>query len=373
MSQSGHLSWAEIDIGALRHNYWLLKKRAGTAGIMAVVKADAYGHGAIEVSKAFIEEGVTMLAVAFVKEGLELREAGIKTPILVFAKPSADNIGIQLQNNLEVTISDKEDVDLVSSAAKKLSSDARVHLNVDTGMNRLGAQYNEAYEIAEKISTDKELIFGGLYSHLTSSDESDFAMTKRQIKDYIEIIDNLKGNNINFGLLHLANSGGLLTVPDSIFDMVRLGISLYGYNPNPFQRNEDKLIQVMTLKSTVTMVRDVDEGMSVSYGRKWIAKRNTKIATIPIGYADGINRLLSNDMEVLIKGDRFPIVGIVTMDMIMADVGSANINNGDEVVIYGTQGDEIITISDIAQRLNTIQYEICCSESNRIPRIYVNS
>ena len=373
MSIGGHLSWVEIDIGALRHNYWLLKKRAGNAGIMAVVKADAYGHGAIEVSKAFIEEGVAMLAVAFVKEGLELREAGIKSPILVFAKPSADNIGIQLQNNLEVTISEMEDVELVASASKKISSEARVHLNVDTGMNRLGAQYDEASEIAKKISEKKELNFSGLYSHLSSSDESDSGTTIRQIKDYSEIIDTLKRNKINYGLLHLANSGGLLNVPDSIFDMVRLGISLYGHNPNPHKENEDNLIQVMTLKSTVAMVRDVDEGKSVSYGQSWTAKRNTKVATIPVGYADGINRLLSNDMEVLIKGNRYPVVGQVTMDMIMADVGSTNINNGDEVVIYGTQVDESIAISDIAKRLNTIPYEICCSVSSRIPRIYVNS
>lgn len=373
MSHGGHLSWAEIDIGALRHNYWLLKKRAGSAGIMAVVKANAYGHGAIEVSKAFIEEGVAMLAVAFVREGLELRDAGIRTPILVFAKPSADTIGIQLQSDLDVTISDIEDVALVSSTAKKLSSTARVHLNIDTGMNRLGAQYDKAVETAEKLSEEKELEFAGLYSHLSSSDDIDSDASINQIKDYNEIINILEGKNIEYGLRHLANSGGLLNVPDSIFDMVRLGISLYGHNPNPQQQSEDKLIQVMTLKSTVSMVRTVDEGMSVSYGGSWTAKQKTKIATIPIGYADGINRLLSNDMEVLIGGDRFPVVGMVTMDMIMADVGSANIEKGDEVVIYGSQGNQTISISEIAKRLNTIPYEISCAVSGRIPRIYVNS
>jgi len=372
MSHGGHLSWAEIDIGALRHNYWLLKKRAGTAGIMAVVKADAYGHGVVEVSKAFIEEGVAQLAVAFVKEGIELREAGLKTPILVFARPSSENIGIQIQNNLDVTISDIEDVELVSSAAKELSAAVRVHLNVDTGMNRLGVQYDKAAETAEKISTERKLVFAGLYSHLSSSDADDSGASKSQIRDYTEIINTLERKKIRYGLLHLANSGGLLNVPESIFDMVRLGISLYGHNPNPLRQSKDKLIQVMTLKSTVTMVREVDEGMSVSYGRTWIANRKTKIATIPIGYADGVNRRLSNDMDVLIKGKRFPVVGQITMDMLMADVGSSNVDKGDEVVIYGTQGDETITISEIAQRLNTIPYEITCSVSNRVPRIYVN-
>lgn len=373
MSHGGHPSWAEIDIGALRHNYWLLKKRAGSAGIMAVVKANAYGHGAVEASKAFIEEGVAMLAVAFVQEGLELRDAGIKTPILVFAKPSADSIGIQLQNNLDVTISDIEDVDLVSSTMKKLSTTARVHLNVDTGMNRLGVQYDKAIETAEKISAEKELEFAALYSHLSSSDKIESDKTNTQINDYNAIIAVLEEKKIKYGLRHLANSGGLLNVPESIFDMVRLGISLYGHDPNPFQKSEDDLIQVMTLKSTVSMVRAVEAGMSVSYGESWTAKQKTKIATIPIGYADGINRQLSNDMEVLIDGNRFPVVGKVTMDMIMADVGSANINKGDEVVIYGTQGSQTISISEIALRLNTISYEISCSVSNRIPRIYVNS
>ena len=358
MSHGGHLSWAEIDIGALRHNYWLLKKRAGTAGIMAVVKADAYGHGAIEVSKAFIEEGVAMLAVAFVQEGIELRDAGIKTPILVFAKPSADNIGIQLQNELDVTISAVDDVDLVSSTAKKLSSSARVHLNIDTGMNRLGVRFSDAVETAEKLSAVKELEFSGLYSHLSTSDDIDSDTSKFQIKDYNEIIDILERKKINYGLRHLANSGGLLNYPESVFDMVRLGISLYGHNPNPHQQSEDNLIQVMTLKSTVVMVRDVDEGMSVSYGRSWIAKQKTRIATIPIGYADGINRQLSNDMEVLIGGNRHPVVGRVTMDMIMADVGSSNIEKGDEEVIYGTQGNQTITISAIAQCLKQIPYVV---------------
>ncbi|MCH8288710.1 MAG: alanine racemase [Candidatus Marinimicrobia bacterium] len=373
MSLGGHLTWAEIDIGALRHNYWLIKNKASGAGIMAVVKADAYGHGMVEASKTFIEEGVSYLAVAFVKEGIELREAEIKTPTLVFARPTRDFIGTQIQNSLDVTIADPEDVELVAGAAKRLSIPARVHLNVDTGMSRLGVEYGDVVAVAQNINSKEDLVFAGIYSHLATSDEFDPSHSKIQIQKYKDVIEQIRNEGISPGLCHLANSGGLLNLPDSIFNMVRIGIALYGHNPNPLRQKEDDLLQVMTLKSTVSQIRTVTEGTAVSYGRTWIAGEQTKLATIPIGYADGIDRSLPGKLEVLINGKRFNVVGRVTMDMMMADIGNSDVKVGDEVVVYGTQGTESISISEVAQKFNSISYEITCSVSKRVPRVYVNS
>lgn len=372
MSKGGHLTWAEIDVGALRHNYWLLKKKAAGAGLMAVVKADAYGHGAIEASKVFIEEGVSYLAVAFVNEGIELRDAGIKTPVLVFARPNEESIGIHLQNSLDVTVADPDDVMLISEVAKKLSVRPRVHLNIDTGMARLGIPIGIAVETAEMIAEQELLLFTGIYSHLSSSDSLDQNFTKDQNDKFIDIIETIKDRGINPGLVHINNSGGLLGTSSNAFDMARPGIGLYGFHPDPGRQDEEELMQVMTLKSTVSLLRQIEKGSSVSYGQTWIAKEKTKIATIPIGYADGINRLLSNNMEVLIKGKRYPVVGNITMDMIMADVSNSDLEVGDEVVIYGNQESESIRIADVALKLKTISYELTCSISNRVPRIYVN-
>lgn len=372
MSKGGHLTWAEIDVGALRHNYWLLKNKASSAGVMAVVKADAYGHGAIEASKIFIEEGVSYLAVAFVNEGVELREAGIKTPILVFAGPNEESMGIQLQNSLDVTVSNTDDVTLISEVAKKLSLKARVHLNIDTGMSRLGVPIENAIKAAEMIKNDNQLVFTGTYSHLSSSDDLDQNFTKNQYEKFIDIVETFKEKGINPGLMHIKNSGGLLGDFSENFDLVRPGIGLYGYHPNPGRQDEEELIQVMTIKSTVSLLRGIKEGTSVSYGQTWMAKEKTIIAAIPIGYADGINRSLSNNMEVLIRGKRYPVVGNITMDMIMVDVGNSDVEIGDEVVIYGNQDSESIRIADVALKLNTISYELTCSISNRVPRIYVN-
>ena len=372
MSKGGHLTWAEIDVGALRHNYWILKKKAVSAGVMAVVKADAYGHGAIEASKVFIEEGVSYLAVAFVNEGIELREAGIKTPILVFARPNEESIGIQLQNSLDVTVTEPEDIMLISKAALNLSVEARVHLNIDTGMTRLGVPIGNATETAAMIAEKKQLVFTGIYSHLSSSDDLDQTFTKNQYDKFIDSVGTIKERGINPGLIHISNSGGLLGTSSDSFDLVRPGIGLYGYHPNPGRQDEEELIQVMTLKSTVSLLRQIEKDTPVSYGQTWIAKEKTNIATIPIGYADGIHRSLSNNMEVLIGGKKYPVVGIITMDMIMADVGNSDVKVGDEVVIYGNQESESIRIADVALNLKTISYELICSISKRVPRIYVN-
>ncbi|TFB12163.1 alanine racemase [Candidatus Marinimicrobia bacterium MT.SAG.3] len=372
MSKGGHLTWAEIDVGALRHNYWILKNKAAGAAMMTVVKADAYGHGVIESSKVFIEEGVSYLAVAFVTEGVELRDAAIKTPILVFARPNEESIGIQLQNSLDVTVTDPDDVTLISEVAKKLSLKARVHLNIDTGMSRLGVTIGDAVETAKKIAEQEQLVFAGIYSHLSSSDDLDQTFTDNQYEKFMNIVDAVKKEGINPGLTHISNSGGLLGDSSRTFDMVRPGIALYGHHPNPGRQDEKELIQVMTLKSTVSQLRKIEKESPVSYGQRWRAKEKTIIATIPIGYADGISRLLSNNMEVLIGGKRYPVVGTITMDMIMVDVGNSDVKIGDEVVIYGNQESESIRIADVALKLNTISYEITCLISKRVPRIYVN-
>ena len=370
MSNGGHLTWAEIDIGALRHNYRLIDKMAGEAGIMAVVKANGYGHGAVEVSNTFIEEGVPYLAVAFVSEGIELRNAEIDTPILVFGRSTKNQIGLQIDKLLDVTICGIEDVKMVSEAAA--GKDVRVHMNVDTGMARLGVPSTEALSTARAIAESDSLIFRGLYSHFASSEREDSTTAVKQIEIFKKLADDLDGEGILPPLRHLANSGGLLNHPDSYFNMMRVGMSVYGYHPDPRRQDSVKFKHVMSLKSEVAQVRRVDAGTPVSYGGLWKAGRETSIATIPIGYTDGIDRALTGKMEVIIRGKKFAVVGLICMDMIMADVGDTGIEAGEEVVIIGIQGNESILASDLAIKQNSISYEITCGIGVRVPRVYIN-
>ncbi len=365
---------AEINLSAIEFNLQQIKDKVAPAKIMAVVKANAYGHGALEVSRKALETGASYLGVALLEEGVELRSQGIQAPILVFGGFFPDEAEEFLQHGLEVTLYNEENLFALTAAAQKLNQKARVHIEVDTGMGRVGVPWQKATSFVKRVWKTPEIEVIGLYTHLATADERDKTFANLQLTRFRSVIEQLGKEGINIPIKHAANSGAILDLPDSYFDMVRPGIIIYGYYPS-FETSESlPLRPAMRLKSTILHVKEVSAGTSVSYGREFITPRTTRIVTIPVGYADGYNRLLSNRGEVIIRGKKYPVVGRVCMDQIMVDVGEdVDVEVGDEVVLWGQQGDVEISVYDLCRKLQTIPYEVCCWVSSRVPRVYENS
>ncbi len=357
--------FAEIDLKALSHNLQIVRKKTENKNILAVVKADAYGHGAETVSKHLIKNGVSMLGVAFTQEGIALRESGIKSPIFVFF--DRDNTDACIEHNLTPVIYDLNSAKKINTLAKKMDLVVPVHIKVDTGMGRVGIMPDKALNDIPKISALSHIRPEGIMSHFSEADLQDKNFAIHQQDIFKILIKELKKSGITFKLIHMANSAAVLTMPDAHFNTVRPGIMLYGYGCC----EKEKLKPVMTLKSKIILLKKVPKGTSISYGRTFITKRKSTIATIPVGYADGYNRKLSNNGEVLIKGKRAPVAGRVCMDTIMADVTDIpDINYKSEVVLIGRQGNEQITADDIAEKIGTIPYEVLTSIGARVKRTY---
>jgi alanine racemase len=364
---------AEIDLGAIAHNLLEIKKRVAPAKVMAVVKANAYGHGAVAVAKTAVEHGVDYFGVARVEEGVELREAGITKPILVLGGFFEAQIAESLKYNLELTLYDRGLAAVLSKRARP-GKPARVHLKIDTGMGRVGAPWQQAAQFVQQIGELANIEMVGVYTHLSSADESDPTYSNTQLARFRKIILELESQGVRMPLKHAANSGALLNWPESFFDLVRPGVSLYGYYPAAETARSLPLRPAMSIKSRVIFIKEVEKDAFISYNRTYQARQKTRVATVAIGYADGYNRLLSNRGEVLIRGRRWPVIGRVTMDQIMVDIGAASeIQIGDEVVLLGRQGGEEITIYEICEKLNTIPYEVTCWVSERVARVYKNN
>lgn len=356
---------ADIDLKALSHNIAIVRKKAGQTDILAVVKANAYGHGAVEVSKCLIQNGVTGLGVACAGEGVSLREAGISVPVVVFF--DRFNTEACLHYNLTPVVSDYAAAKEISDRSRKANRSTAVHIKVDTGMGRIGMDVQSAESEILRIASLENITLEGLMSHFSDADlkEKDFA--HRQLSLFLELIKKLHGKGIRFRYLHVANSAAVMTMPDAHFTMVRPGIMLYGYACC----EEDKLMPVMSIRSRIILLKKVPAGTPISYGRTFVTRRESMIATIPAGYADGFSRKLSNNGEVLISGKRAPVVGRVCMDTIMADVtGIPDIGYDSEVVLLGRQGDERISAGDIAEKIDTIPYEVLTSVGPRVTRVY---
>jgi len=357
--------FAEIDLKALSHNLQIVRKKTGNKNVMAVVKADAYGHGSEAISKHLIKNGVSMLGVAFTHEGIALRESDIKTPILIFF--DRDNADACIKYNLTPVIYDFNTAKKINTAAKKLNLVMPVHIKVDTGMGRVGMFPDKAFSEISKISGLSNIKPEGIMSHFSDADLQDKEFANNQLDIFNTLIAALKKVGITFKFIHMANSAAVLTMPDAHFNTVRPGIMLYGYGCC----EKEKLKPVMTLKSKIILLKKVPKGTSISYGRTFITKRKSTIATIPVGYADGYNRKLSNNGEVLIKGKRAPVAGRVCMDTIMVDVTDIpDINYKSEVVLIGRQGQEEISADEIAEKISTIPYEILTSVGARVRRVY---
>jgi alanine racemase len=348
-------------------------KRAGPGrGVCVPVKADAYGHGAVPLARAALEAGASCLAVALVGEGAELREAGIRAPILLLSQALPEETEDLVSLDLAPLVGDREAADALARAARLAGKRLTVHLKVDTGMGRMGCRPGEAAELAAFILSRGPLILGGMATHLAVSDSlepGDIAYTRGQLARFREAAGSVRAAGMETGMLHAANSGALCFHEDAFFDMVRPGIFLYGYSPAGRIPGGLSAAPVMELRTAVVFVKKLRRGEAVSYGRTWTAPEDTFIATLPAGYADGIPRLLSGRHRVYIGGRPYPLVGRVCMDQCMVNLGpDTPVKRWDEAVIFGPGAD---TAADIAAKTGTIPYEITCNINKRVPRVYV--
>ena len=365
-------TWAEVSLDALARNLDEIRRLIGGARLMAVVKADAYGHGAVPVSRLLREYRAEYLAVASADEAMELRRAGIRTPILILGFTPPALTPMLIENNLTQTIFDRKTAEAMSCAAAGCARPLRVHLKVDTGMSRLGLVWRGEQTLCEMVDMCRlpHLEYEGLFTHLVQSERPDDAFTSQQLSDFDGIRDSLAAANIKFSICHCANSGAMIQYGKSHCDMVRAGLLLYGLTPGqdlPFDGQA-----AMTLYSVVSQVKEIGAGVSVSYGRTFTAHRPMRVAVVAAGYADGYVRALSGKASVLIAGRRAPILGAVCMDMLIADVtGIPEVCAGDPVVLFGPGQGSAIPAEELAGLAGTISYEIVCSVGKRVPRVYL--
>jgi len=362
---------ATIDLAAFRWNFRQIQEFVKPAKIGAVVKANAYGHGAGVIAREAERLGAAYLCVANVREGLELRQMGIKLPILVFIPPVLHEIKPALEKKLELTAYSYETARAISNTAKRHGKKAVIQVEIDTGMHHAGLAWNSAVEELQRIHALPCITLKGLYTHYATADWSDLSHAYEQLRRFTAVVDALP---FSVRLVHTANSGAVLQMKESYFDMVRPGLSLYGYYPSMQCRHSLSLQPVMSFRSYVAHVDTFDKHESFGYSLTYTTQKKTGIAIVPAGYADGVNRLFSNSGSVLIRGRKCPIVGRVRMDSILVDVGLENgVRQGDEVILFGKQGHQEISVNDWCDKLKTIPYEVTCSVSSRVPRRIINA
>lgn len=382
-----NLIWSEINLNAISHNVReLCRITSPGSRLMAVVKADGYGHGAVETALAALKNGADCLGVARVEEGLHLRRAGIAAPILILGYTLPEHSEALVLHRLAQSVYTFEAAEALSQAAARLQTKARVHIKVDTGMGRLGLLPDSprismlgkhlpgnAQRVIESISRLPHVEVEGVFTHFATADSLDKTYTLQQLERFLEFLDKLKVHGLEFPLRHAANSAALIDLPETHLDMVRPGISLYGFYPSAEVNKEGiLLIPAMALKTRVIHVKMVPAGFHVSYGMTYQTENPTVIATVSAGYADGLNRLLSSKGQMLVGGTRAGIIGRVCMDLTLLDVGHiSDVGIGDEVVIFGAQGQEFIPVEEMAETLNTVHYEIVTSLASRVARVYI--
>ncbi len=370
---------ADINLAAIDFNIRALKNITHPdSKFMAVVKADAYGHGAVMVAKTAVKSGAHWLGVARIEEAIELRNAGLDTPILIFGYIHPNHARTISDLNLTATVFDLDMAMALSESATACCKPIKIHLKVDTGMGRIGIIAKENSQILNEIVTISKLPnihVQGIYTHFACADTPDKTYTEKQIKTFTALLSDLKQTGLEFEFCHAANSAGIINFPQSHFDMVRTGIAIYGcYPSNQKETSKITLKPAMTLKSIISSVKEVPKGFHVSYGMTHKTDKKTCLASVPIGYADGFSRNFSSNGFMLVKGEKAPIVGRVCMDQTMIDIGKiADVKPGDEVIILGTQGNKNQTAEELSQRINTINYEIVSAITARIKLTYTDS
>lgn len=361
----------DVDLAAIAHNVGVVRDLVAPALLCAVVKADGYGHGSIAVSEAALDAGADWLSVALVEEAAVLRKAGISAPILLLSPPRMADLPAAVRYDLRVTVTSMAMVAPLADTAREQGRVVAVHMKVDTGMNRIGVDPRDASALARAIVARPELRLEGVFTHCAVADEPEHPFTAEQLARLDVVLDELAAAGIVPDLCHAGNSATAIAHPHGRRDLVRVGIAVYGIAPSPVLTGALELRPALSLRAEVSQVKRVGAGEGISYGLRHRFADDTTVATVPIGYADGVPRRLGLvGGEVLIGGRRRPIVGVVTMDQLMVDCGDDDVAVGDEVVLIGTQGDEHISAADVAHRLDTIPYEVVCGLGPRVPRFY---
>ncbi len=384
-----HATWCEIDLNAVRHNLRQVKELAARneffipgrggqqkiktsmMGVLCVIKADAYGHGMLEVSRVLEDEGVEMFGVSDINEGIALRDKGISGPILLFESTLPEHIPFICEYDLTPTLCTPDFARRLDEVARKLNKTVRVHIEVDTGMGRLGVWHTGAMEFIGQVAQLRHLVIEGIFTHFPVAD-TDKKFTGRQIELIYDIILQLDKQGLIIPYVHACNSMGLMGYHTSVLNLFRPGLMVYGQYPAKRVRTVIDLKPVLTVKSKVIYVKEIAKGRSISYGRTFVSKRKMKVATIPIGYNDGYLREYSNKAHVLINGRRCKVLGMVTMDQIVVDAtGIEGVSEGTVATILGHDAEECITADELAKHAQTISYEILCHFGNRMPRVYL--
>lgn len=366
--------YAEINLDNLRHNFREVKKLVKDKKIFGVIKADGYGHGVIEIARVLKQEGVDAFAVAVITEAIELRRNGFMEEILVLGYTPSTFSDTIVENNISQTIFDYESAKSLSKEAKKQEKIAKIHIKIDTGMGRIGLLDNDnIVKEIEEIKALPNIKIEGIFSHFSTSDEKDKTFSYNQLEKFNSVIKKLEKGKIDIKTKHMSNSGAIVDIEEAYFDAVRPGILLYGYYPSDEVRKERiNLKPVMTLKTNIVHIKEIEKGTPISYGRKYIAKSKIKVATIPIGYADGFSRLFFNKGNVIINGILCPVIGTICMDQCMVDIsGCENVKINDEVIVIGESKGINLNADIVAKALGTISYEILCMISKRVPRVYI--
>jgi alanine racemase len=375
-THNGHIkphyrpTWADVDLKAIGHNYKQVRRMVGkNTKIMVVVKANAYGHGIVEVSASLEKLGVDYLGVATTDEAVRLRDNGIATPTLVLGSVLPEEVKVLIEKDITLTLCSDE---LLNTLKKEtgFGRKAKVHIKIDTGMGRIGIWHEEALNFVKNLAQDKSIVIEGIYTHFSSAGRDDF-FTNYQIEAFEKLLAKLEEFDVRIPLRHAANSIATVDFKRSHLNLVRPGLIIYGMYPKYTFPKLIKLKPALSLKTKIVYVKDTPSGRSISYGRTHVTGKQTKIATIPIGYADGYSLGLSNKAEVLVRGKRARVVGRITMDQTMIDVGHINgVKVADEVVLIGRQGRDEIRSEKLARQAGTIAYEFVCGISNRVPRVY---
>jgi len=378
-------TWAEVDLGAVAKNYRTLASllTAGNIGrpaspaanprIIAVVKAEAYGHGMLPVARALAAAGATMFGVAFVEEGIRLRQAGISQEILVLTTTWQGQETAAIENGLTLAVDTADGVRGLEAAAEDLGERAYVHIKVDTGMARLGVRWNSIETFLRVFSGASRVAPKGVFTHLSSAEEPDPSFTQEQIRRFEHALDAIRESGMDCGEIHCANSAGLLYFESLRRWSIRAGLALYGYATDP-RRSPVELLPALSLKTRVGPIRSLEEGDPIGYNRKYVVSRPSRVAILPVGYADGFDRRFGNRGRVIIRNQWAPVIGAVSMDMITVDLTDLpEVREGDEVILLGSGGDCSITAADWAESLQSIPYEMLCGIASRVQRIYIES
>jgi len=356
-----------VDLAQLAANLTAVRQQVGKTKVMAIVKANAYGHGMIRVATHLLAKGADYLGVALYEEGILLRQAGITAPILVMGGIASEQIPLFLKHDLTITTSSVDKLHLIDQAAAAMGVTARVHLKIDTGMERIGIHYYNADRLLEASLHCQQIVVEGIYSHFANADSADLGHARLQLQRFLDVCSFYEKRGLSVPLRHIANSAAILQLPESHLDLVRPGIMLYGYYPSPDCLRSVVVKPALTWKSRVVYFKVVQPNTPVSYGSTWQSDHAVRLVTVPVGYGDGYFRILSNQAEVIIRGQRHPVVGRVCMDQLMVNLEWGTAYNGDEVILLG----ESLSADELAAWAGTISYEILTHINSRVPRVYL--